>query len=298
MIGFFFYNICLCVIILFGDRMNGILLVNKPTGMTSHDVVNFIRKTLHTKKVGHCGTLDPDAMGVLVLCIGKATKALQFLMCEDKEYQATLSLGTFTDTYDSSGKVLETKEFTGVNDVEKVLKSYLGKQKQLPPMYSAIKVNGKKLYEYARNHEEVKVEPRDIEIINIQLLSQKEHLVEFLVHCSKGTYIRSLCVDIARDLGYPGHMCHLIRTRSGHFSLQDCYDLEDIEKGNYRLLALEEAFKGFEKYMIDDENIVYHGKMIRSDIDHQVVVVNLEGKVLAVYGPNGQGYLKSIRGLF
>ena len=104
MIGFFFYNICLCVIILFGDRMNGILLVNKPTGMTSHDVVNFIRKTLHTKKVGHCGTLDPDATGVLVLCIGKATKALQFLMCEDKEYQATLSLGTFTDTYDSSGR--------------------------------------------------------------------------------------------------------------------------------------------------------------------------------------------------
>lgn len=278
--------------------MDGILLVNKPAGMTSHDVVGRVRKILHTKKVGHCGTLDPDAVGVLVLCIGKATKALQFLMTEDKEYQATLSLGTFTDTYDSSGKVLETKEFSGVSDVEKILKSYLGQQKQMPPMYSAIKVNGKKLYEYARNNEEVKVEPRDIEIFDIQLLSQEEHLIEFLVHCSKGTYIRSLCVDIARDLGYPGHMTHLIRTRSGHFSLDDCYSLEDIENGQFRLLSLEEAFEGFEKYVIEDENIVYHGKMIESDIDHQVVIVNHDGKILAVYGPNGQGYLKSIRGLF
>jgi len=278
--------------------MDGILLVNKPAGMTSHDVVNKVRKVLHTKKVGHCGTLDPDATGVLVLCVGKATKALQFLMSEDKEYIATLSLGTATDTYDSSGTVLEEKEFKGVENVEQTLLSFLGKQKQIPPIYSAIKVNGKKLYEYARNNEDIEIQPRDIEIFDIHLLNHVNHEITFQVSCSKGTYIRSLCVDIARKLDYPGHMSKLIRSRSGHFSLEDCYDLKDIEDNHFSLLSLEEAFLDFEKYVIEDENIVFHGKMIKSNIDHQVVVVNKENRVLAVYGPNGSGYLKSIRGLF
>lgn len=278
--------------------MDGILLVNKPSGMTSHDVVNKVRRILHTKKVGHCGTLDPDATGVLVLCIGKATKALQFLTSEEKEYIATLSLGEATDTYDSSGTVVETKTFEGVNDVEATLKSFLGPQKQMPPIYSAIKVNGKKLYEYARNHEEVKIEPRDIVIQSIELLQQEKNTITFKVQCSKGTYIRSLCVDIAKKLGYPGHMSKLVRSQSGHFRLDDCVTLEEIENGDYHILSLEQAFAHYEHYVVEDENIVIHGKMIQSDIDHQVVVVNQMGKVLAVYGPNGQGYLKSIRGLF
>ena len=278
--------------------MDGILLVNKPSGMTSHDVVNKVRKILHTKKVGHCGTLDPDATGVLVLCIGKATKALQFLTSEEKEYIATLSLGEATDTYDSSGTVVETKTFEGVNDVEATLKSFLGPQKQMPPIYSAIKVNGKKLYEYARNHEEVKIEPRDIVIQSIELLHQEKNTITFKVQCSKGTYIRSLCVDIAKKLGYPGHMSKLVRSQSGHFRLDDCVTLEEIENGDYHILSLEQAFAYYEHYVVEDENIVIHGKMIQSDIDHQVVVVNQMGKVLAIYGPNGQGYLKSIRGLF
>ncbi len=278
--------------------MDGILLVNKPSGMTSHDVVNKVRRILHTKKVGHCGTLDPDATGVLVLCIGKATKALQFLTSEEKEYIATLSLGEATDTYDSSGTVVETKTFEGVNDVEATLKSFLGPQKQMPPIYSAIKVNGKKLYEYARNHEEVKIEPRDIVIQSIELLQQEKNTITFKVQCSKGTYIRSLCVDIAKKLGYPGHMSKLVRSQSGHFHLDDCVTLEEIENDDYHILSLEQAFAHYEHYVVEDENIVIHGKMIESDIDHQVVVVNQMGKVLAVYGPNGQGYLKSIRGLF
>ena len=278
--------------------MNGILLIYKPSGMTSHDVVNRIRRILHTKKVGHCGTLDPDATGVLVLCIGKATKALQFLTSEEKEYIATLSLGTSTDTYDASGRITESQEFTGVEHVEEVLQSFVGTQTQIPPIYSAIKVNGKKLYEYARNCEDVKIEPRDIYIHNIELISQDGNEIIFKVQCSKGTYIRSLCVDIAKKLGYPGHMSKLIRSQSGHFHLRDCVTLEDIEAGNFHMLSIEEAFEHFEKYVIEDENIVFHGKMIQSEIDHQVVVVNAAGKVLAVYGPNGQGYLKSIRGLF
>lgn len=277
--------------------MNGILLINKPAGMTSHDVVNRVRRVLHTKKVGHCGTLDPDATGVLVLCVGKATKALQFLTSDTKEYIATLSLGESTDTYDASGKVLEVKEFSGVNNVENVLKSFLGKQQQVPPIYSAIKVNGKKLYEYARSQEEVEIKPRDIEILDIELLQQKNNEIVFRVICSKGTYIRSLCVDIAKKLGYPGHMKKLIRSQSGQFSLDKCITLEELDNGQYTLLTLEQAFENYE-HMVVDEEIVIHGKKIRSDKENQVVMLNREGRVLAVYGPDGQGYLKSIRGLF
>ncbi len=278
--------------------MDGILLINKEKNMTSHDVVNRIRRLLHTKKVGHCGTLDPDATGVLVICVNKATKALQFLTSENKEYIATLSLGQSTDTYDASGKVIEEKEFNGIDNVEEVFQSFLGVQSQIPPIYSAIKVNGKKLYEYARNNEEVKIEPRTVEINDIEILNIENNLIQFRVKVSKGTYIRSLCVDIAKKLGYPGHMCDLIRSESGHFKLEDCVTLEDVENNNYRLLSIEEAFESFEKYVIEDENIVYHGKKIKSDINRDVVVVNTNGKVLAVYGPDGKGYLKSIRGLF
>ena len=222
--------------------MDGILLVNKPAGMTSHDVVNRIRKILHTKKVGHCGTLDPDATGVLVLCIGKATKALQFLMSETKVYQATLFLGTATDTYDSSGQIMEEKAFHGVRDVEETLQSFIGKQQQIPPIYSAIKVHGKKLYEYARNQEYVDIQPRTIMIEKIELISQQDQSITFQVKCSKGTYIRSLCVDIGKKLGYPAHMTHLIRLASGEFYLEDCYSLEDIEQGHYQFMSLEDAF--------------------------------------------------------
>lgn len=278
--------------------MDGILLVNKPAGMTSHDVVNRIRKILHTKKVGHCGTLDPDATGVLVLCVGKATKALQFLMSESKEYQATLVLGQATDTFDSSGKIVEEKEFHGVENVEEVLQSFIGVQQQIPPIYSAIKVDGKKLYEYARNQEKVDIQPRSITINQMTLIEHHNQLITFRVQCSKGTYIRSLCVDIGKKLGYPAHMTHLIRLASGNFRLENCFDLDKIEQGEFQLLSLEEAFKHFEHYVIEDESIVYHGKKIKSDIDHQVVVCHSSGRVLAVYGPDGAGYLKSIRGLF
>ena len=278
--------------------MDGVLLVHKPAGMTSHDVVNRIRKIFHTKKVGHCGTLDPEATGVLVLCIGKATKVLQFLMSETKEYQATLVLGQATDTYDASGQVVAQKPFQGVSHVDAVLQSFVGSQEQLPPMYSAIKVNGKKLYEYARNHEKVEVQPRSIVIHHIELLDQHDQFITFRVQCSKGTYIRSLCVDIGKKLGYPAHMQKLIRLASGHFRLENCFSLEDIEQGHYHMLSLEEAFQHFEHYVVEDAQIVYHNKKKKSDIDHQVVVCNQEGQVLAVYGPDGTGYLKSIRGLF
>lgn len=280
--------------------MNGIILVNKPSGMTSHDVVNKLRRILKTKKVGHCGTLDPDATGVLVVCINKATKVLQFLTSDSKEYIATLSLGTSTDTYDASGTVLETKEFQGLDDqtIIDCVNGFIGKQMQKPPMYSAIKVNGKKLYEYARNNQEVEVPKREIEINYLDVLEIKDNLIKFKVGCSKGTYIRSLCFDIALALGYPGHMVDLIRTKSGNFDLANCYTLEQIEAGEFECLSLEQALDGYPKIVVEDENVVFHGKKIKSDLNEQVVICNKDNKVLAMYGPDGNGYLKNIRGLW
>lgn len=280
--------------------MDGVIIVNKPAGMTSHDVVNRIRKIFKTKKVGHCGTLDPDATGVLVVAVNKATKLLQFLTADNKEYIATLSLGTATDTYDASGQVTATKEYVPISDkkILACLNSFVGKQEQIPPMHSAIKVKGKKLYEYARNNETVEIPRRVITIDYIELISIVDNLVKFKVGCSKGTYIRSLCFDIAKKLDYPGHMYSLIRSKSGNFSLSDSYSLEEIENGEFEMISMEEALSNYPKLVVDDENIIYHGKKIKSKINHQVAIYNQNNKVLAIYGPDGNGYLKNIRGLW
>lgn len=280
--------------------MDGVIIVNKPAGMTSHDVVNRIRKIFKTKKVGHCGTLDPDATGVLVVAVNKATKLLQFLTADNKEYIATLSLGTATDTYDASGQVTATKEYVPISDkkILACLNSFVGEQEQIPPMHSAIKVKGKKLYEYARNNETVEIPKRVITIDYIELISIVDNLVKFKVGCSKGTYIRSLCFDIAKKLDYPGHMYSLIRSKSGNFSLSDSYSLEEIESGEFEMLSMEEALSNYPKLVVDDENIIYHGKKIKSKINHQVAIYNQNNKVLAIYGPDGNGYLKNIRGLW
>lgn len=281
--------------------MDGIILINKPLNCTSHDVVNKVRKICHTKKVGHCGTLDPLASGVLVLCINKATKALQFITSEDKEYIATITLGKATDTYDLEGKITSEKEYQNdltLKQVEATLKNFLGKQKQIPPIYSAIKVNGKKLYEYARNNEKVEIDPRDIEIYSLELLSFEKNEIKIRTHCSKGTYIRSLCVDIASALGYPGVMSSLIRTKSGHFALEDCITLEDLEQNPNQCIPIEEAFKDFKSLIIEDEKIVYHGKTISSSLEGQVAIKSKEGKILAIYEQVGKNTLKSVRGLW
>ena len=185
--------------------MDGILIINKHKGCTSHDIVYKVKKILN-EKVGHTGTLDPMATGVLPLLIGKGTLCSKYLINHDKKYKVNLKLGQETDTLDSEGKVIEEKQVSDNSlikeNVEKVLKTFIGKQEQIPPIYSAIKVKGKKLYEYARNGQEVKIEPRKIEIYNAELLNidtaSKE--IEFIVNCSKGTYIRSLCKDIAIKL--------------------------------------------------------------------------------------------------
>ena len=280
--------------------MDGILLINKPAGYTSHDIVGIVRKKLHTKKVGHCGTLDPDATGVLVVCVNKATKAIQFLMSDTKVYRATLSLGKSTDTYDASGKILEEKEVGQISKAQviDVLNSFLGKSKQKPPIYSAIKVNGKKLYEYARNGEEVEIKERDIEIMMIELIDFSNNENVFDVKCSKGTYIRSLCVDIAKKLGYPGHMSHLERRQAGRFLITDCITLEQLENDDYSLHSIDAALCGFHQLKLDDPTPVYHGKQIKSDLTGQVAIYDNQNHLLAIYESTGQGYLKNVRGLW
>lgn len=215
--------------------MNGILIVDKKIGETSFDVIRDVRKKYNMKKVGHTGTLDPMATGVLPILLGDATKLSDFLMDHDKEYVAILKLGKKTNTGDSEGEVIEEGKIPKLetSKIEVVLKEFLGTSMQTPPMYSAIKVNGKKLYEYARAGEEIERNKRKIEIFKIELISYKDDEIEYKVNCSKGTYIRTLCEDISEKLGTVGYMKSLRRTRVGEFSLEDTgkiFSIEDVMK--------------------------------------------------------------------
>lgn len=239
--------------------MDGILIVNKPKDVTSHDVVSIVRKSLQEKKVGHAGTLDPKATGVLPILIGKGTKLSKYLIEHNKEYIAVIKFGIQTDTGDSEGQIIR-KDNSNKNlnkeKVEEVLQSFLGKQKQTPPIYSSIKINGKKAYEYARKGEEVLLEPRDINIYNIELLALSYDELEFRVSCSKGTYIRSLCEDIAKRCGTIGYMKELTRTKVDDFYLENSVTIDELK--NYaenikkRIISIEELFKGYEAIELDN----------------------------------------------
>ena len=233
--------------------MNGIILIDKEKGCTSHDVVYKVKK-LTNSKVGHTGTLDPNATGVLPLLIGEATKISKYLINHGKEYEVVLELGKRTSTADIEGEVIEEKEVPDESleeqYVKEILKIFIGKQEQTPPIYSAIKVNGKKLYEYARKGQEVKLEPRQIEIYDIELLNinKAEKQINFKVQCSKGTYIRSLCEDIAEKLGTVGFMKELKRTVVGDFKIENAITVEElkekIENEDYScIISIEEIFK-------------------------------------------------------
>lgn len=240
--------------------MDGVIIINKQKDFTSHDVVNVIRKKLNTKKVGHTGTLDPNATGVLPILVGKATKISKYLIEHDKTYIATIKLGEKTDTGDNEGQVIEEKlvpKDLKKEDINNVLQSFLGKQKQVPPMYSAIKINGKKLYEYAREGKEVKLEEREIEIYKIQLLEYKNSKIKFEVECSKGTYIRTLCEDIAKKLGTVGYMEELQRTKVNNFKIEESVLLDDITLENVEenLIKIEEVFKEKDKIELDNKKL-------------------------------------------
>lgn len=241
--------------------MDGIIIINKPKGYTSHDIVHKVKK-ITKEKVGHTGTLDPNATGVLPLLIGKGTLASKYLINHDKIYEVTLKLGRKTDTADIEGTVIEEKEvkqeLLAKQYIEETLKSFMGKQKQIPPIYSAIKVNGKKLYEYARKGQDIKIEPREIEIYNIESTNidkQKEE-IQYIVKCSKGTYIRSLCEDIATKLETVGYMKELNRIEVGDFNIKDSVTIEELEKNiDKYLISLEKLFENSQEIKLNNRKL-------------------------------------------
>ena len=213
------------------SELNGIVVVNKEKGYTSHDVVNVIRRILGTRKVGHTGTLDPNATGVLPVCVGKSTRVSDMLMFSDKEYVATVKLGITTDTYDVWGSVLsENKVNVSESELKSAILSFTGEIMQLPPMYSAIKQNGKKLYELARSGIEVERKERKITIYECELISFENDTFKIRVKCSKGTYIRSLCHDIGQYLGCGACMTELVRTKASVFDIENSMTLSKIEE--------------------------------------------------------------------
>ncbi len=239
--------------------MDGIVIINKPKNCTSHDIVHRVKK-ITGEKVGHTGTLDPMATGVLPLLIGKGTLCAKYFVNHDKVYEVQLTLGTKTDTADAEGIKLEEREVSDncfqPETVEAILKHFLGKQEQIPPMYSAIKVKGKKLYEYARKGQTVEIQPRQIEIYEIDLLAIKKEKkqIEFKVHCSKGTYIRSLCEDIAKKMNTVGYMSALNRIQVGEFLIEQAVPLEQLQE-EFPCISVETLFQQKEKIDLEEKRL-------------------------------------------
>lgn len=242
--------------------MDGVININKPLGMTSHDVVSRLRRILGIKKIGHTGTLDPDASGVLPMCIGKGTKLAEYLTATDKCYMAQMTLGAFTDTQDGSGEILESFSVdVSEEEIINAVNSFIGEIEQIPPMYSAIKINGKKLYELAREGKSIEREARKVTINDIEIkgIDLKEKKVDMLVSCSKGTYIRTLCNDIGARLGCGGYMSALERTKSGRFSIENSFKLDEIESMTEKadfgfMMPLSEVLSEYKKIVLAEKN--------------------------------------------
>lgn len=216
-------------------RIDGVIPINKSAGLTSHDVVAKLRRILGTKKVGHTGTLDPQVTGVLPICVGKATRLSDYIMEMPKTYQGQLILGIATSTQDFTGNILEQKKVESI-DSEKIISTFekfIGEIDQIPPMYSAVKIDGKKLYELAREGKDIERKPRKVTIYNLSIdklyIENEYPKIDFTVCCSKGTYIRTLCVDIGMVLGYPAHMSKLVRLESGSFTIKESFSIEEVE---------------------------------------------------------------------
>ena len=268
------------------SNMNGILLINKPKGITSSDVVIKLRRILNTKKIGHTGTLDPLAQGLLVVTIGEATKISSILIDHKKEYIATFKLGVKTDTYDTEGKVLEEKPVPKDLDIEEMILSFKGSYLQEVPIYSSVKVNGKKLYEYARNNIEVELPKREVNIEDIEVLDICNDIVKIKCKVSKGTYIRSLINDIGIKLGCGATMTDLIRTKVDNFSIDNSYTLEDIENNNFELINIEDCLD-YPKIKVDKELEFKISNGVKLDntfnIKDKVIFLNNDNKLLGIY---------------
>ena len=274
--------------------MNGILIINKPLGYTSRDAVNAIGKLLNTKKVGHTGTLDPNASGVLVLCVGNALKMIELMDDYDKEYVAEVILGIETDTLDTDKNATVISEEKVDISKEKIIdavNSFKGKYLQEVPKYSAVKVNGRKLYEYARNNIPVSLPKKEVDIKDINILDDiiyKDDKVFFKIEVtvSKGTYIRSLIRDIGRKLGVPAVMNTLVRTRIGSFDIENSYSIDDIKNNDYKLIKITEAFPYINIIEVDNEMAkkIRNGMVIDKFFDNDMAfIVDNSKNLLALY---------------
>lgn len=271
--------------------MDGVINLFKPKGMTSHDAVNVIRKILKTNKIGHTGTLDPNASGVLPICIGKATRIVEYLHELDKEYIAELTLGVMTDTQDSEGRVLACSDkVVDEKRIYDVMEKYKGDLIQIPPMYSAIKYKGKKLYELAREGKTIDRQPRNIRIYEQKILNINDcKSIIFYVRCSKGTYIRTLCNDIGLDLGTYGYMSFLIRTGVGNFKISDSYSIEYINtigKDNVDkiLIPIDKALNHLDEFIVEEK---FYNKLINGNmIEVKPTNINFLNDNLKIYCKN------------
>lgn len=272
--------------------INGIINVYKEKGFTSFDVVAKMRGIFHQKKIGHTGTLDPDAEGVLPVCLGKATKVCDLLTDKDKEYEAVLYLGIATDTQDMTGQVLHQAEVTSSKEeIQKVIDSFVGTYEQIPPMYSALKVQGQKLCDLARKGITVERKARNVKIYKIDIIEWKLPEVRIRVHCSKGTYIRTLCNDIGEKLGCYGCMKSLIRTRVSDFLLEDAHRLSELETRNLSdvLMPIDTVFKQFPKAIVSKEadKLLKNGNRIPETCICNMQDVFLE-KEIRIYSENNE----------
>lgn len=246
--------------------VSGVLVVDKPIGLTSHDVVQIIRRGTGIRRAGHTGTLDPRASGVLVVLIGPAVRLSEYVAASDKRYQATIRLGSSTDTYDSEGSITETKSWENITEEEfnRVLQKFVGEIEQVPPPYSAVKVKGKKAYDFAREGEEVELTPRIIQVYHLEVLEWAPPEVVIDVYCSSGTYVRSLANDLGRELGCGAHLIGLRRTKSGKFTLRDAIPLR----------KLQEAFDAgtWYRYLIPAAEALAEWPMVELDADQVELV--------------------------
>lgn len=266
---------------------NGVVIIDKPKGVTSHDVVGMLRKRFKTRRVGHTGTLDPLATGVLPICIGNATKAADMLTTADKRYTAVMELGKRSDTLDIEGEILEENDVKVTEaEVREVIEEFTGEQEQLPPMYSAIKQNGKKLYELAREGIEVEREARHINIYSIEILKLDLPYVTIDVHCSKGTYIRSLCDDIGTRLGCGAVMTELRRTETAGFKIDEAYTIERLDS----LSEITAAVKPTDELFSDLPAINLNEKQERSIINGVRMTwrTGRDGQRYRLYGADGR----------
>ena len=287
--------------------MNGIILIDKPQGWTSHDVVGKLRGILHERRIGHSGTLDPLATGLLVVFVGRATRAVEFAEADRKEYIAGLRLGISTDTQDITGRIInEGTDLPDEMELRKALERFKGELEQIPPMYSAVKVGGKKLYELARKGESIERKPRHITVFGLETAGREDNDYILNVVCSKGTYIRTLCHDIGTELGCGGCMSSLRRTKSGVFSVEDAYTITEVQEAADRgeadklLLPADTLFAGYPELRADaaSEKLLRNGCIVNASApDGRFRVYSEKGEFLLL-GDVKNGRMKTVKSFF